>query len=552
MKRSVIIIALTLIAVNNMCGMQSIEFDEIYNRYRNVDSDTLSLMGRDCINRNSNDSALAIFTIIANRYDADNKDVDRKHAVEARLCLGVLNFLKANYAAAYSNFLTSTQIEGRQDSPGYLNISAIYLFYGDKQRAYRCLKRVFDAAVKSGNFYMASASVLNILKSNFDTSIVPDDSLRNIINVYRQKVPRTENDNVWPLARCFAEAEIHSLNGDNSKAVSILRSSLDLGRNMLMPKRELFASYSALGKKYAQMQMPDSAEYFFKMGEEVAVANGYPELLISIYTDLSDFYVATGRKMLADEYKYKYLEMQDSMFNAREYGNIHDLELFHEADKFEKRISEIKMEEQMRKRVVNIVVFVLIVLAIFLIILYSQNRKLRAKNKSLFDRNMEIMAKSVSEFSEVQNTCHHKEIINEDNDVKYTGSALSDETRLHIKDAIRTSMGDENVFCREGFSLRELAEQCGSNVKYVSQVLNEDMGKSFAQLLNERRIDVARRRLMDFQNYGNLTIEAVVKDLGFKSRSTFSRTFKRITGLTPSEFQRLAKEQNKQNNSEMQ
>lgn len=59
--------------------------------------------------------------------------------------------------------------------------------------------------------------------------------------------------------------------------------------------------------------------------------------------------------------------------------------------------------------------------------------------------------------------------------------------------------------------------------------------------MNEKRINVACKRLMDVENYGNLTIEAIVSDLGFKSRSTFSKTFKRFTGLTPGEFQRLAK-----------
>lgn len=68
------------------------------------------------------------------------------------------------------------------------------------------------------------------------------------------------------------------------------------------------------------------------------------------------------------------------------------------------------------------------------------------------------------------------------------------------------------------------------------------MGINIASLLNEKRIKVACQRLMDTDKYGNLTIEAVIADLGFKSRSTFSKTFKRITGLTPGEFQRLAKQ----------
>ena len=113
---------------------------------------------------------------------------------------------------------------------------------------------------------------------------------------------------------------------------------------------------------------------------------------------------------------------------------------------------------------------------------------------------------------------------------------MSNETRQEIMVKIKEIMADESIFCKDGFSLSDLAELCGSNMKYVSQVLNEDFGKTFNQLLNELRVSVARRRLLDTENYGHLTIEAIVRDIGFKSRSTFSKTFKRITGLSPSEF----------------
>jgi AraC-like DNA-binding protein len=46
----------------------------------------------------------------------------------------------------------------------------------------------------------------------------------------------------------------------------------------------------------------------------------------------------------------------------------------------------------------------------------------------------------------------------------------------------------------------------------------------------------------DIENYGNYTIEAISASLGFKSRTTFVNSFKRETGLTPSEFQLLARD----------
>ena len=122
-----------------------------------------------------------------------------------------------------------------------------------------------------------------------------------------------------------------------------------------------------------------------------------------------------------------------------------------------------------------------------------------------------------------------------------SGSVLVEMRRRRLEARILEVMADEKTFCREGFTIKDLADMCGSNQKYVSQTLNERLQTSFTQLLNERRVAVACRRFVDFENYGHLTIEAIVAELGFRSRSTFSKTFKRITGLSPSEFQRMAR-----------
>ena len=47
----------------------------------------------------------------------------------------------------------------------------------------------------------------------------------------------------------------------------------------------------------------------------------------------------------------------------------------------------------------------------------------------------------------------------------------------------------------------------------------------------------------DPQQWGNLTIEGIGQSVGFKSRSTFISAFKANTGLTPTEYLRIALEQ---------
>ena len=43
-------------------------------------------------------------------------------------------------------------------------------------------------------------------------------------------------------------------------------------------------------------------------------------------------------------------------------------------------------------------------------------------------------------------------------------------------------------------------------------------------------------------NYGNYTIQAISEDVGYKSSTSFILAFKRIVGMTPSVYQKLAKE----------
>lgn len=511
-------------------GVSQADLDALYDRYKNTESQKLQSLGQACIARQHTDSAIALFTILANRYDGSQKSSDLKYAIEARLSLGVLNFLTANYSAAYSNFLTATELEGRPDSPGHLNMAAIYLYFGDRRRAYRCLKDVFDASIASGNHYMASNAVINILSADIDSTFAPRDSIAQILKTFRDRVPKTDENRVWPLADHLTRAKQYSLEGDPRKTIAELKKAFPEASSVLLPARNHYTISIALGRNFLKTGQTDSAEHYIRKAVEIAKDNGFPELLISGYADLSGFYKATGKPELATEYKYKHLQLHDSIFNAREFGHIHDLELFHETDKFEKRINILMLEEKMRTRILIVVCIAAAILTLMLALLYSQNRKLKSKNKSLFEKNVEMLK---AEQSALPEACVHVQ-------KKYNTSAMTGDTRCRIKDKIQEVMSDEALFCSDGFSLHDLAERCGSNQKYVSQVLNEDFGKSFTQLLNERRISVAKRRFLDSENYRHLTIEAIVRDLGFKSRSTFSKTFKKLTGLSPSEFQRLA------------
>lgn len=122
-----------------------------------------------------------------------------------------------------------------------------------------------------------------------------------------------------------------------------------------------------------------------------------------------------------------------------------------------------------------------------------------------------------------------------------TAPSIRDDGQLLEK--IQEVLADMNEICNPEFNLNRLTTLVGTNTSYVSQIINSEYGKNFRTLINELRVREAQRRIVDTKKYGHLTIQAIGESVGFSSQTTFNRTFKRITGITPSVYQKMADEE---------
>ncbi len=111
----------------------------------------------------------------------------------------------------------------------------------------------------------------------------------------------------------------------------------------------------------------------------------------------------------------------------------------------------------------------------------------------------------------------------------------------YLKQLIVRVMEDEQVFCNADFSQAMLAKLCESNTNYVSQTINNCFGKNFRTFVNEYRIKVAMKRILDTEHYGNYSIHGIAESVGFKSDSNFISAFKRVTGMPPSLYQKMSR-----------
>jgi AraC-like DNA-binding protein len=86
---------------------------------------------------------------------------------------------------------------------------------------------------------------------------------------------------------------------------------------------------------------------------------------------------------------------------------------------------------------------------------------------------------------------------------------------------------------KEQISLTEVAEIAGMHPNAFCRYFREKTGKRLSDYLNELRIGYACKLLMS----DNLQISQICYESGFNNVSNFNRSFKKITGLTPSNYQ---------------
>ena len=90
----------------------------------------------------------------------------------------------------------------------------------------------------------------------------------------------------------------------------------------------------------------------------------------------------------------------------------------------------------------------------------------------------------------------------------------------------------DKVYQEPTYSRSDLARELNVAETAISRVINIYFGKSFPQLLNERRVTDAQRLLRET----SAPVKQVAEEVGFNSMATFNRVFREATGQTPTEY----------------
>ncbi len=124
---------------------------------------------------------------------------------------------------------------------------------------------------------------------------------------------------------------------------------------------------------------------------------------------------------------------------------------------------------------------------------------------------------------------------------RYSKSGLSDERKQQILGRLKEHLETAKPYLNNSLTLKDLADALSVSEHNLSEVINTSLGQSFFYMVNSCRVQEVQRRLND-PAHSHFTLTAIAFDSGFNSKSTFNAVFRKITGITPSEYRRTVQD----------
>lgn len=87
----------------------------------------------------------------------------------------------------------------------------------------------------------------------------------------------------------------------------------------------------------------------------------------------------------------------------------------------------------------------------------------------------------------------------------------------------------------KNYSAKQLAEDLGTNTRYISAVVNVRFHMNYTSFVNKFRIEEAMALLVD-KRYQELNMEDISDMVGFSNRQSFYASFYKLNGVTPRDY----------------
>ena len=329
------------------------------------------------------------------------------------------------------------------------------------------------------------------------------------------------------------------LQGNYDAAIPLLRLAVEkITRQNDYP----FISWAAIPLADIYLKKGDlaQAKKYATIAQEYHYKSKLPEKDSKMYAVLSKYNTALGNIPLA----FAYL---DSTLTAssRENENFSGLILMRieqqhrttDRQLYEKELIAEKLQVQHYRQIIYMVLITATAIMIWLITLYYFYKKKQIAYQNIV-RQSQRWANINMPAEEQPNDTNEPQKDNPDEDeILFTNSNEQASYDIIIMESVKNAISAGKLYKQHNLTLDTLASITELNRYYISGAMNRCEGKHFNAFINEYRVKEAIHLISDKKNT-SATIEEIAYGSGFNDRTSFYRSFKKITGLSPAEFRK--------------
>lgn len=449
------------------------------------------------------------------------------------------------YPESLSRYLEAEKLSNTLPENAYskllvqVNLGNLYNHIEDYEKVKSSMKKVIALAIHQENTETITISAYNSLGT---ANLKQGDYVEALdymhkVKDYAEKLGR--NDKI--IGALINIAECHRYLGDYHKAIDNGKKALE--KIDTQESIELKASANVIiGISYYLAEQPTKALPYLKKAEDIAEKGTFLNIKMEAHQYLAKTYETMGSIKNSLSAQKMYIETRERYLKTLSKAQRLKLEKESETKSViiteqEKSIAFLSKEKQW----FAIVGTLLMILLIVSLIIYWDRRKkwdleslqlkgdktlLKNENEALKDK-LKILAQNIS----------RKDMSGAAKVNALKKASFSSEERQKYMTSILNYMEKEKPYLDHEIKQIDIASSLEMSVHLFSEVLNICFQKNFNNFINLYRVDTAKKLIKDpkFEHY---KILAIGYEAGFPSKSSFNRVFKKLVGLTPTEYQK--------------
>jgi AraC-like DNA-binding protein len=114
--------------------------------------------------------------------------------------------------------------------------------------------------------------------------------------------------------------------------------------------------------------------------------------------------------------------------------------------------------------------------------------------------------------------------------------SLSIEQGNLYRQKLEHFLNEKQPYRKVGYKIKELSAELGIPTYQLSTFINQEYGRNFNELLNDYRVDYLVKMAKTSSDFHQYTLDALSRQAGFHSRTTFIAAVKKRTNQKPSDY----------------